>query len=141
MTDDGSPLDDDGEWVTNVPDDDQGEEAADKLEHATNLAQTSDSSVYNSPQPETVMTLNDWWDLGIEGQLVWGLQNGADLPEAVGRLRLYPYYPSKRIFDDWNSYKEGEDLMRGHLYNQLSETKEYRVGDRIQGRASLREKL
>ena len=40
MTDDGSPLDDDGEWVTNVPDDDQGEEAADKLEHATNLAQT-----------------------------------------------------------------------------------------------------
>lgn len=141
MTDDGSPLDDDGEWVTNVPDDDQGEEAADKLEWATNLAQTSDSSVYNSPEPEMVMTLNDWWDLGIEGQLIQHLQNGANLPEAVGKLRLHPYYPSKRIFDDWSTYKDGEDLMRGHLYNQLTETKEYRVGDRIQGRASLREKL
>jgi len=141
MMDDGSPLDDDGEWVTNVPDDDQGEEAADKLERATNLAQTSDSPVYNSPEPEMVMTLNDWWDLGIEGQLIQHLQDGANLPEAVGKLRLHPYYPSKRIFDDWSTYKDGEDLMRGYLYNQLTETKEYRVGDRIQGRASLREKL
>ncbi len=141
MTDDGSPFDEDGEWVTNVSDDDQDETADDKLKRATNLAQTSDSSVYNSPGPETVMTLTDWWDLGIEGQLIRHLQNGADLPEAVGSLRLHPYYPSKRIFDDWSTYKDGEDLMRGHLYNQLSETKEYRVGDRIQGRASLREKL
>jgi hypothetical protein len=91
MTDDGSPLNDDGEWVTNVPDDDQGEEAADKLERATNLAQTSDSPVYNSPEPGMVMTLNDWWDLGIEGQLIQHLQNGANLPEAVGKLRLHPY--------------------------------------------------
>jgi hypothetical protein len=141
MTDDGSLFDEDAEWVTNVPDDDQEEEAADQLERATNLARTSGSSVYNSPQPETVMTLNDWWDLGIEGQLVRHLLNGADLPEAVGRLRLHPYYPSKNVFDDWSTYKDGEDLMRGHLYNQLTETKEYRVGDRIQGRASLREKL
>jgi len=59
MTDDGSLFDDDGEWVTNVPDDDQDKEAAEQLERATNLARTSDSSAYNSPEPETVMTLND----------------------------------------------------------------------------------
>jgi len=117
MTDDGSPFDEDGEWVANVPDDGQNERATDQLGRATDLARTSDSSVYNSPQPEVVMTLNDWWDLGIEGQLVRHLLNGADLPEAVGRLRLHPYYPSENVFDDWSTYKDGEDLMRGHLYN------------------------
>lgn len=83
------------EWVTNVPDDDQGEEAADKLEHATNLAQTSDSSVYNSPEPEMVMTLNDWLNLGIECQWVRNLCNGENLAEAVGNLPLNPYYPRR----------------------------------------------
>ncbi|ELY76173.1 hypothetical protein C487_11941 [Natrinema pallidum DSM 3751] len=55
--------------VTNVPDDDQGEEAANKLERATNLGQISGSTIYNSSGPEMVMILNEWWYLGIKGQL------------------------------------------------------------------------
>jgi len=141
MTDDGSLFDDDGEWVTNVPDDDQDEEAADQLERATNLARTSDSSVYNSPEPETVMTLNDWWNLGIEGQLVRNLRNGDDLAEAVGNLRLHPYSPSKKVLNQWKGYTDSLDMMRGHLYNQLHESSRTRIGDRIQARAELREKL
>jgi hypothetical protein len=119
MTDDGSPFDEDGEWVTNVPDDDQDEEAADQLERATNLARTSDSSIYNSPEPEMVMTLTDWWGLGIEGQLMRNLRNGDDLAEAVGNLRLHPYYPSKNVLGQWKGYTDSLDMMRGHLYNQL----------------------
>lgn len=50
MTDDGSLFDDDGEWVTGDPDDEKAQKAADQLERATNLARTSDSDVFDSPE-------------------------------------------------------------------------------------------
>lgn len=74
----------------------QDETADDQLERATNLVQTSDSSVYELPEPETVMTLTD---CRIKGQLIRSLRDGDDLAEAVGNLRLHRYYPSKKVLD------------------------------------------
>ena len=98
MTDDGSLFGEDGECVTSVLNG-QNETADDQLERATNLVQTSDSSVYGLPEPETVMTLTDWWDLRIKGQLISSVRDGDNLDEAVGNLRLHRYYPSKKVLD------------------------------------------
>jgi hypothetical protein len=45
------------------------------------------------------MTLTDWWDLRIKGQLIRSLRDGDNLAEAVGNLRLHRYYPSKKVLD------------------------------------------
>lgn len=42
MTDNGSPFDEDGEWVTSISDGDQDETADDQLVRGMNLAKTSD---------------------------------------------------------------------------------------------------
>lgn len=82
-----------------------------------------------------------WWNFGIEGQLYRRLLAGDDLTKAVGHLHLKLYYLSERIFDNWRANKDDENLMRGHLYDELTERSEYRIGDQIRDYVSLSEKL
>lgn len=77
----------------------------------------------------------------IQEQLRIYLAAGADLAEAVGKIRLTPRYFPSTAMEEWGGYTDSEDMARGYLYYLLHEDKLLRIGDRIKNRAQIQDKL